>query len=100
MEKQNTKHTVYYNRTDNNNDAFAKINTGEKRTKAQIINSLTHPEKRKVRDFFQDVQLHFDCDEFEDDFTTIALSAPELKEDFIRKDFLHVVSRVSHRKIL
>ena len=40
--------------------------------------------------FFDDVKQHYERGDFEDDFTTIALSPPELKDNCIRKAFAHV----------
>ena len=97
-EKENSRHTQYYDRSTTNNGVFAKINTGEKRTIGQIISSLQHPENAVMR-FFGDVKRHFDNGCFEDDFTTIALSAPELKEDFIRKAFAHIGESTTQKNI-
>ena len=49
--------------------------------------------------FFDDVKQHYERGDFEDDFTTIALSAPELKDDCIRKAFAHVGESISQTNI-
>ena len=40
LEKQNTKHTVYFKRDRKNNGIFAKIDTSERKSVKQIVDSL------------------------------------------------------------
>ena len=40
MEKENTRHTVYFDRSRNNNGVFDKIDTSERKTIGQILKSL------------------------------------------------------------
>jgi len=92
LEKENTKHAVYFQRSRHSNGIFANIDTSERRTIPQILNTLAnsteHEEPLKI--FFCDIKRYYTEDKFTDDFDTICLEAPELTEDFIRQSFIHV----------
>ena len=101
QEKTNTQNTVYFNRTRQNNGLFAKIDTSERKSVKQILQSLHSCAEfeQGMRDYFLELlQLHND-DKFTDDFDTISLSAPELTEDFIRQSFAHVGDGISQKNI-
>ena len=89
VEKENTKHTVYFDRSRNNNGIFANIDTSERKTIGQILDSLSHPEP-SLQNFFGDLRKLNEEGKFIDDFTTISLQAPEVPEEFIQQSFIHV----------
>lgn len=98
MERERSKHTVYFDRCGTNNGVFDKIDTSERRTIGQILTSLKHPEAAMLK-FFNDVKELYDGGDFEDNFTTIALSAPEMRDDFIQKAFIHVGESETQKNI-
>ena len=102
LEKQNTKHTVYFKRDRKNNGIFAKIDTSERKSVKQIVDSLVKcgEHEARVQRLFSDVQQLYGDGSFIEDFDTISLAAPEMSEDFIREAFLDVGEDVSQKNIV
>ena len=82
MEKENTRSTVYFNRAQGGNGIFAKIDTSERKSAREILNQLVRCKEFEpsLQRFFEDIRLMFLAGGFVDDYSTIALEAPELSE--------------------
>jgi len=99
-EKENS-HTVYFNRSKTSNGIFAKIDTSQKKAVPEIINNLLRCSdyETSLQDFFRDILKCYLDDIVIDDFTTISLIAPELKETFIWECFAHVGDSTNQKTI-
>ncbi|KAL7525604.1 hypothetical protein ACHAWF_004185 [Thalassiosira exigua] len=101
MEGENKKHTVYFNQERVGNGIFADIDTSQRRTIPQIVQSLVDcPEfEKSPRQFFLNITNLLSQKRFTDDYATIALEAPELQETFIHQTFIHVGENPSQKNI-
>ncbi|KAL7537783.1 hypothetical protein ACHAXR_008074 [Thalassiosira sp. AJA248-18] len=101
LEKENPKHTVYFDRSRRNNGIFAKIDTSERRSIPHILDSLVKcgEYEPSLHQFFVDVQAIHTNGEFIDDFVTITLEAPDMPSDFIYKAFAHVGNSKNQKNI-
>ena len=101
MEKENSKHTVYFKRDHDNNGLFADIDTSERKSIPQIIDQLVRCSEfeRSLHNFFVDISRLLRGDMFIDDYATIALEAPELTEKDIYKSFIHVGESETQKSI-
>lgn len=100
-EKENPSSPVYFNRSRTSNGFFGYIDTGEKQSVTKIIEGLTKSRDHELslQQLFWDVKLQYDRDGFVEDFNTICLEAPEMKENFIIEAFAHVGNSASQKSI-
>eukprot|EP00984_Skeletonema_dohrnii_P032075 scaffold25492_cov80-Skeletonema_dohrnii-CCMP3373.AAC.2 len=99
-EKENS-HTVYFDRTKNSNGLFAKIDTSQKATVPEIITKLLRcgEHEDRIQDLFVDLLRCYEEDRVIHDFTTISLTAPDLKETFMWETFAHVGDSTNQKTI-
>ena len=78
MEAENSRSTVYFNRSKLNNGIFANIDTTERETIPQIIDQLLRCREfeNSLHGFFADINALLETGDFVDDFETIAFEAP------------------------
>ena len=100
LESENPQHTVYFNRSPEGNGIFSKIDTSERQSVPKIIQQLVHCNEYEpsLHKFFVDLSSYLKEGKFNDDYSTIAMEAPELKEKFIHQAFVHVGESVSQKK--
>ena len=73
---------MYFNRAQGGNGIFAKIDTSERKSAREILDQLVRCKEFEpsLQRFFADIRLMFLTGGFVDDYSTIALEAPELSE--------------------
>ena len=101
FEKQNTINAVYFDRSRKGNGIFTKLDTGGRVSVPGIINNLlkTGEHEPSIQKLFTDLLQSFEQGKVTDDYTTISLSAPDLKENFIWESFAHVGDSTSQKTI-
>ncbi|EJK64607.1 hypothetical protein THAOC_14644, partial [Thalassiosira oceanica] len=101
LERLHPDHTVFYDRTAKENGLFAKIDVSERRTVTQIVSDLVNCGEFEpaLHRFFVDVQGLLATGHFVEDFNDIAMTAPEMTDDFIHKSFVHVGESTSQKNI-
>ena len=101
LEKENSKHTVYFKRDRIRNGIFADIDTSKRNSVPQIVEQLVRvPEfEPSLHKFFLDLLSLVKEDGFIDDYSTIAMEAPEIREEFIHESFVHVGESVNQKNI-
>ena len=102
VESENPKNTVYFDRSKNKNGIFETIDTSEQKSVLQIIDQLVRCSQfeASLHRFFVDITNRLETGSFVDDYSTIALEAPELQENFIHQAFVHVGEHVSQKNIV
>ncbi|KAL7554211.1 hypothetical protein ACHAWF_017633 [Thalassiosira exigua] len=101
LEKENPKHTVYFDRSRQKNGLFAHIDTSERKTVPQILAQLVRcgEFESSLNQLFLKLQQLMADGKFVEDYATIALEAPELQESFIHGAFVHVGENVSQKNV-
>ena len=101
VETQRPTHSQSFDRTRTNNGIFSSINTSVGRPVSQILDQLLRcgEHEEALQSLFADVYGHFIGDLFTSDFDVIAMSAPEMSEDFIYKSFVHVGNQTNQKSI-
>ena len=101
MEKQHPKHTVYFNYARKQNGIFDNIDTSERKSAGDILDSLVKCDdfEPSLQNFLLDLKQHHKRDMSTDNFGTITLEAPEITEDFIRQSFIRVGESVNQKNI-
>eukprot|EP00984_Skeletonema_dohrnii_P011132 scaffold4426_cov181-Skeletonema_dohrnii-CCMP3373.AAC.1 len=91
-EVENPVHTVYFDRSRKSNGTFAKIDTNEKNSAAEIIKNLErcNEHEESIQQFFRDVLHYIENNKFLDDFLSISMLAPDLQDEFIVEAFIGV----------
>ena len=79
MEIENSLSTVYFNREREKNGIFSKLDTGERQSIPQIIDQLVRcgEFENSLKRFFVEIGEMLDAGAFMDDYSIIALEAPE-----------------------
>jgi len=100
-EKENSIHAVFFDRSKKSNGIFAQIDSSERKTVPEIINNLLQSGEHEpsIQALFRDILQCFHEDKVIDDFTTISLMAPDLKEKFIWESFAHVGDSTDQKTI-
>ena len=92
MENQNTKHTVFFDRSRDKNGIFSSVDISKRTSVPDSIRALLRIDtfEPALKSFFTDILRLFEQDRFTDDWNTIVLEAPEVTEKMIHNAFIHV----------
>ena len=102
MEMENSRSTVYFNREREKNGLFTKVDTSERKMIPEIIDQLVRcgEFEDSLKRFFVELAKMLKGGAFVDDYSTIALEAPEMPESFIQQSFVHVGESTTQKTLL
>ena len=101
LESENPLHTQHFNRSRMGNGVFSNVDTSERRSTRQILESLANCSEynASTKKLFNDALQLYNDGRVQEDLNEMVLHAPDLQQSFIQEAFIHVGMDVNQKSI-